>query len=320
MPIEFRCDACNRLLRTGDGTAGRQAKCPDCGAVVTVPDRSVTPSAPQSLGETPFGSGPAEYRPDDETGNPYQSPSGEDRARVHASPSGEIVPTRIDFEDVFSRTWTIFKEQWGACLVGFLVVFAIEVVLRGPIVWMKFVFQHDNETVIVLNLVDIVAGLCLLWVNLGQGLYFLKIARGQPAEVTDLFTGGPYYLRALGAIILVAIMVLVGCFLCIVPGIIVALMFSQFWFLILDRNVGVIDSLSISKDLMVGNKLMLFLIGLVAAVLGSLIVVMTCGVGFLAVRPFMTLLAPVIYLAITGQPTADQLMHRLPTSQSSLPQ
>ena len=37
MPIEFRCVRCDKLLRTGDDTAGRQAKCPSCGETVTVP-------------------------------------------------------------------------------------------------------------------------------------------------------------------------------------------------------------------------------------------------------------------------------------------
>jgi len=92
----------------------------------------------------------------------------------------------------------------------------------------------------------------------------------------------------------------------IVPGIILCLMFSQFYYLILDRNSAVIDSLSQSKELMDGNKLTLFLIWLVSGVVGGLLVVFTCGLGLLAVAPFLVLMAPVIYLAITGQPTADQ--------------
>jgi len=37
MPIEFRCRQCGRLLKTPDDTAGRQAQCPACGALSTVP-------------------------------------------------------------------------------------------------------------------------------------------------------------------------------------------------------------------------------------------------------------------------------------------
>jgi len=37
MAIEFRCGPCGRLLRTGDDTAGKQAQCPECGALTRVP-------------------------------------------------------------------------------------------------------------------------------------------------------------------------------------------------------------------------------------------------------------------------------------------
>lgn len=37
MPIEFHCTQCHALLRTGQKTAGQQARCPQCGAIVPVP-------------------------------------------------------------------------------------------------------------------------------------------------------------------------------------------------------------------------------------------------------------------------------------------
>jgi len=49
MPIEFRCMRCNRLLRTGDDTAGRQAQCPECGALTRVPATSEGVAAPPPL-------------------------------------------------------------------------------------------------------------------------------------------------------------------------------------------------------------------------------------------------------------------------------
>ena len=46
MPIEFRCTQCNALLRTADHTAGLQAKCPQCGAVLDVPNVTAPPDPP----------------------------------------------------------------------------------------------------------------------------------------------------------------------------------------------------------------------------------------------------------------------------------
>src|SRR5207247_5300935 len=37
MPIQFQCAACQTAIRTPDGTEGKPARCPQCGAVVVVP-------------------------------------------------------------------------------------------------------------------------------------------------------------------------------------------------------------------------------------------------------------------------------------------
>ena len=46
MPIEFRCQACNKLLRVPDGSAGKKAKCPDCQTVIQIPAASPPQSSP----------------------------------------------------------------------------------------------------------------------------------------------------------------------------------------------------------------------------------------------------------------------------------
>ncbi|MBN2023056.1 MAG: zinc ribbon domain-containing protein [Pirellulales bacterium] len=64
MPIEFRCTQCDKLLRTPDETAGRQAKCPVCGAIIAVPELATG---------SPFA-GPAQAAPPSD--NPFASPVG----------------------------------------------------------------------------------------------------------------------------------------------------------------------------------------------------------------------------------------------------
>ncbi len=41
MPIEFRCDRCEKKLRAPEGAIGKEAKCPSCGALITVPGADV---------------------------------------------------------------------------------------------------------------------------------------------------------------------------------------------------------------------------------------------------------------------------------------
>jgi uncharacterized membrane protein len=97
-----------------------------------------------------------------------------------------------------------------------------------------------------------------------------------------------------------------GVLLFIIPGVIWGLMFSQCYFFIIDRNADTTTSLSLSKHFMDGNKATVFLIWLVCGLGGGVIVLCTCGLGAFGVYPFLSLLNAVIYLGVTGQPTAYQ--------------
>jgi len=56
MAIEFNCTGCGRRLSVGDDAEGRQAKCPHCGTVMTVP-AIVRAEASPSSGGSPFAPG-----------------------------------------------------------------------------------------------------------------------------------------------------------------------------------------------------------------------------------------------------------------------
>ena len=82
-----------------------------------------------------------------------------------------------------------------------------------------------------------------------------------------------------------------------------SLMFSQAYFLIIERNVGVLESLQLSRQITEGNKFNLFLLGLVMVVI-FIVSAIPCGLGLFVSVPFSILLGPVIYLRMTGQPVA----------------
>ncbi|MGD0901188.1 MAG: hypothetical protein ABR915_25445 [Thermoguttaceae bacterium] len=286
MAIEFRCPGCNRLLRVGESAAGKQAKCPQCETILLVP----APAAPA---------------PD--LAIPEAAPSAEPAA---AGAPGEIRPTQIDFGDIFSRTWAILKSQFGMCWLAIAVVMGINFLVglvAGVVRGFMIAIHASLVTQFVVSFPIQLAALALgVWLMIGLKRFMLKIARGERAEIGDLFTGGPYFLRVLGAGILFGLMFIVGYILCIVPGIILALMFSQFLYLILDRDCEIMESLKMSKDLMVGNKLTIFLIQVLAGIGGMVAILLTCGLGLIVVYPFLLLLPAVIYLSITGQPTAAE--------------
>ncbi len=348
MAIEFRCTECNRLLRTQDETAGKKAKCPECGTVVTIPmpgtgaepggapigpappEGADQPSpfgpieppsagagrespfaggaAPSPGAESPFGPGAAA-----DAENPYASPSdytvGGAGAAAIAEP-GAFKPTPIDAGDVFGRAWTIYKDKWPIC-VGAAMIPGIINWVAGQVVNVTQVVLEQSGTeppvaMAIWGFMLFATQLFAIWLGIGQGLVFLNVARGREASLGDLFRGGPYFLTILLASILFSLIYFGGLLLLIVPGIIFALMFSQFYYLILDRNVGVLESLSLSREVTYGNKLMIFLVALIqiALIFAGL---MLCCIGVIATAPLASLMWAVAYLAMTGQRTADQL-------------
>jgi hypothetical protein len=101
-------------------------------------------------------------------------------------------------------------------------------------------------------------------------------------------------------------MVGVGFVLLIVPGVILALMFWPYAYVIIDRNAGIMESFEIAQAITKGNRLTTLAICVVCFIASIPIVLLTCGLGALAVGPFWSLLTPIMFLASSGQPTADQ--------------
>lgn len=307
MAIDFRCTQCGKLLRTGDDTAGKQAKCPACGTVMTIPTPGVALLSPTP--GSPFAGGLTE------SDNPYQSPVAF-MPPSQAAPREPITPTALDVGDVFSRTWAIFKPNWGMSLAVVVVVWLIS-------------FGANMLSGLIPIAGPILAGLLGFWLAIGQAIFFLKTARGQDAALGDIFTGSPYFLKLLLAQLCLGLIVFGIAVVCVLPlvvlGLIIAedaavafaaaggliavpiivyvqLSLSQFYYLILDRDAGVFDSFKMSQELTRGNKLTLFGIGLLCFAL-TVLAVLPCGLGMLVAWPYFALMWSVIYLAITGQPT-----------------
>ncbi|MCU0961955.1 MAG: hypothetical protein MUF48_17815, partial [Pirellulaceae bacterium] len=70
MPIDFPCSVCGQMLRVGDDASGRQARCPNCQSVMTVPGGGATPAAPEPAAWNPFAESPVGA----DASNPYAAP------------------------------------------------------------------------------------------------------------------------------------------------------------------------------------------------------------------------------------------------------
>ena len=320
MPIEFDCPQCGKLLRTPDGSSGQAAKCPSCGMVINVPE----PHENEPLFDH---EGPI---------NPYEAPADPDAIASpfgHGPATSGIRPTRIDFGEVLDKTWQIFKEKWLMCaavaVVCFIISFAAGQI--NQIVMNVIIELAGPVGVVAAGIMYLAVQVFAIWIDVGLTIFFINTARGRPAEFSELFGGGPYLLRVICATILFLLMIYGAVVVCMGPGIacaalgmqdlagplmivggcigviiaiILALMFFPYKYLIIDQNMGILESLSESRRITSGNKLIVFAIFFITGIAAFVLILFTCGLGLLAWLPFYALLGAVMYLLMIGQPTA----------------
>lgn len=133
--------------------------------------------------------------------------------------------------------------------------------------------------------------------GLGQSKYFLSIARGQQPPFEDIFSGFHQFVRAMAIGLLVAIAVVVGMILLVIPGIIAGVGLSMAYFIALDRpELEAPDVLKASWELVWkgGNFWKVFGFGLLAALL-TLLGVLCFGFGVLFTTPMILVGQAMLY-------------------------
>mgnify|MGYP000225256579 FL=1 len=131
-------------------------------------------------------------------------------------------------------------------------------------------------------------GLCKLLLNIAT--------KREKPNVENIFSYFDIYLKTLGLNILISIAVIIGSILFIIPGIIVALMFSQAFFILAeDRSKSITECLSESAEMMKGYKWEFFVLEL--SFIGWWIVsALTLGIGGLWVAPYQKVTETNFYL------------------------
>jgi uncharacterized membrane protein len=144
----------------------------------------------------------------------------------------------------------------------------------------------------------IILGLVGFFLSELMGIGLIKISLSfvdtGRAEFADLFNGYPVFVSYVIASIIFGVMFVIGLFLLVVPGIIVAVIFALFSYAIIDRGMGPIDALQRSMDLTRGVRMDLFLFGL--ATLGlNLLGMIPCFLGLFVTMPMTMMAAAYIY-------------------------
>jgi len=121
---------------------------------------------------------------------------------------------------------------------------------------------------------------------LGFSILFLSVIRAR-GEVGQLFSGFQQYGRATGTYLLMVLFLILWFLLLIIPALVMSYAYIMAFFVLADDPaIGPRDALRRSVEMMRGHKWKLFC--LYCRFIGwSLLCLLTCGVGFLWLMPYM---------------------------------
>lgn len=296
--------------------------CPQCKSKLIVPE--VQPASPEPLKPEPL---PSSYQFEQEppetdstwSVNPYEASVSEEYPhQAKYDPPPPTGPVTLDIGYVFTRSWELVSDQLGLVLgvgaVGVAVFLATSAALTiFEQLTIAIAESMSDELGTLVSLAFIFFG--VVATNLTHALVFcgvlrvyLRIARGKRAEFGDIYGVVDRLIPITLATFIYSLATFVGSIVCCIPGIIIALMFSQYLFLIIDRNRGAMDSLTSSADLVYGNKLVVWVLSVLMGMM-EVCAFLTC-IGYFFVVPYTLMMRTVIYTQLTktgnyGPPTQD---------------
>lgn len=180
--------------------------------------------------------------------------------------------------------WRTFKARPWFFVGTFLLYAVVQIILSS----IQSAMQHQVPGDATLSAPDFPSFLLSLIVStlLYTGLITIYLkAHDNPASPSyaDYWRPQPF-LRYLGASLLLGIVIIIGCFLLIVPGVIAAVVFSFTGYLVIDKGLNPIAALKESARITKGNRWKLFLLGL--AILGlSILAAIPFLLGLLVMGP-----------------------------------
>jgi uncharacterized membrane protein len=135
---------------------------------------------------------------------------------------------------------------------------------------------------------------------LGMAIYFLKLSRDESVDLNNIFDGFKNFGNAIGAYILMMIIVFLGILLLIVPGIIAALALSQTYRIMKDNpSMSITDAMQKSHEMMKGHRGDYFLFNL-SFIGWAFLCLLTLGLGFFVLAPYVSTSNAIYYNYLVG--------------------
>ena len=177
-----------------------------------------------------------------------------------------------DAGNSYSIGWKVIKVYFVELLVISIVYMLLSGPMGGMVQWKVDSFEWF---ILPLVMFGITYGIFVAGpISYGTKWVFLKAVRGERIEIRDMFAVfQKNYWNAVIANIVVGVIVGLGIVMLLVPGIIFACRLAFVPYLVVDREMDVMDALRVSWDMTRGHGWQIFLMGFLAfwVVIGGLI-------------------------------------------------
>lgn len=158
---------------------------------------------------------------------------------------------------------------------------------------------------LIVSAASFVAFLIVGPIAAGLALVQLSVLRGEKAEFGDMFKGFNNFGTNCGAGVLVGIYTFLWSLLFCIPGIIKTYSYAMTFYILADHpEMKANEAITVSKNMMKGRKWDLFVLDL-SFFWWVLLGIVTCGLAFIYVDPYMELSRAAFYESIKDQGNAQ---------------
>ena len=277
MPLPTHCPKCQAPFPEFLERFGANAACQRCGQVLRLPERP-------ALEEPP----------------PVRAVEKRENFVEIAGPR-QLAP----IDQLMVLAWRLFLRRMGLCGVLFLISFIVRLALMAPEYFANEMLKGQElepTTQIQIFCVILIRLLVFVWLDVGIHQILLNIVRGKPTSLKDLFHSGPFFWRAFMGGVIFEFAFGVGLVLGILPGVLFALVFWPYLYVLIDTNAPGLSCYPIAAAFTHGNKM---------AVLGlSAVSLMICLFGFLALGIGIFIALPYVHLLFAL--AYESIAHGLP--------